>query len=88
MRTSFAGPGSAVWQDPAEATNTQLVGTTAGDPVVALRAVAPDLPREVAELAMATAERLSPAPTGGTVYTDDRAPVEWLVDLSLAAEAE
>jgi spermidine synthase len=88
MRTSFSGPGSAVWQDPGEPTNTQLLGTTGGDPVVGLRAAAPELPRDVGELVMATALRLSPAPTGGTVYTDDRAPVEWLVDLSLAAEAD
>jgi spermidine synthase len=34
-------------------------------------------------LAAAVAARLGPAPVGGAVYTDDRAPVEWLVDSSL-----
>jgi hypothetical protein len=29
------------------------------------------------------AARLGPAPRGGEVYTDDRAPVEWLIDSSL-----
>jgi hypothetical protein len=29
----------------------------------------------------AVADRLVPALTGGTVYTDDLAPVEWLTDL-------
>jgi hypothetical protein len=29
------------------------------------------------------ADRLGPALGGGQVYTDDRAPVEWLTDLSL-----
>jgi hypothetical protein len=32
----------------------------------------------------AAAGRLAPALSGGQVFTDDRAPVEWLVDLSLA----
>jgi spermidine synthase len=88
MRTSFSGGRSSVWSDPGEPTNTQLVGTTAGPPAPALRAVAPTLPADVARLAAATAARLRPAPTGGAVYTDDHAPVEWLVDLSLAAEAQ
>jgi spermidine synthase len=87
MRTSFSGAGAGVWQDPAEDTNTQLVGTTAGDPAADLRTLAPDLPADLAAVVRDTASRLSPAPTGGTVYTDDRAPVEWLVDLSLAGEA-
>jgi hypothetical protein len=30
---------------------------------------------------------VAPALTGGEVFTDDRAPVEWLVDLSLADQA-
>jgi hypothetical protein len=34
-------------------------------------------------LALATAARLGPALQGGSVFTDDRAPVEWLTDLSL-----
>jgi spermidine synthase len=88
MRTSFSGGGAEVWQDPAEDTNTQLIGTTSGDPATALRSVALTLPNDLAQVATDTAARLSPAPTGGTVYTDDRAPVEWLVDLSLAQVAE
>jgi spermidine synthase len=32
--------------------------------------------------------RLGPALSGGSVYTDDRAPVEWLTDLSLLGYAE
>jgi hypothetical protein len=31
----------------------------------------------------AVTDRLVPALTGGTVYTDDLAPVEWLIDLSI-----
>jgi hypothetical protein len=29
------------------------------------------------------AARLAPALRGGAVYTDDRAPVEWLIDTSI-----
>jgi hypothetical protein len=37
----------------------------------------------VKRLARDAAARLEPALGGGTIYTDDRAPVEWLVDGSL-----
>jgi predicted membrane-bound spermidine synthase len=40
------------------------------------------LPDELIRLAAPTAKMLGPRLTGGEVYTDDRAPVEWLVDLS------
>lgn len=32
---------------------------------------------------MAVARRLAPPLPGGEVFTDDRAPVEWLTDLSI-----
>jgi len=41
------------------------------------------LPPELRALASAVATRLGPALHGGTVYTDDLAPVEWLTDLSV-----
>jgi hypothetical protein len=31
---------------------------------------------------------MRPAPTGGDVYTDDHAPIEWLIDRSLLNYAE
>jgi hypothetical protein len=34
-------------------------------------------------LAYTVGARLGPGLRGGPVYTDDRAPVEWLTDLSL-----
>ncbi len=81
MRTSFGA--TRVFRDPAERTNTMLIGTTTDDdPAAALRAA--NVPGEVRLVADATAARLSPALNGGAVYTDDSAPVEWLVDLSLA----
>ncbi len=52
-----------------------------------LRAVAPELPADLRPLAFATAARLEPALEGGDVYTDDHAPVEWLIDASIVEEA-
>lgn len=86
MRSEFGD--ANVWRDPAEPTNSMLVGTTATDPAGRLRAAAAPLPTELAVVAVATADRLAPALRGGPVYTDDRAPVEWLVDTSLAEVAE
>lgn len=84
MRAAF-GYG-AVWRDPSEQVNTMLVGSTSPDPAGRLRAVVAQLPANLASLASAAAGRIELALTGGPVYTDDRAPVEWLVDLSLAEQ--
>jgi hypothetical protein len=65
-----------------------LVGSTATDPAGRLEGAAAGLPVELAEVTRTTARRLRPALTGGRVYTDDLAPVEWLVDTSLAEVAE
>jgi hypothetical protein len=45
------------------------------------------LPPDLRPLALSTASRLKPALRGGTVYTDDHAPVEWLIDASIVQEA-
>ena len=45
--------------------------------------VAPDLK----PLAQDSAARLEAALTGGNVFTDDRAPVEWLIDASIVSYA-
>jgi predicted membrane-bound spermidine synthase len=85
LRASFGG--DRVFRDPAEDTNTQLLATTSdADPADRLRAA--DLPEPVRTVALQTADRLDPGLTGGNVYTDDRAPVEWLVDASLAEVAQ
>lgn len=86
MRAEFGA--ANVWRDPAEPTNSMLVGSTATDPAGRLRAAVPALPPDLGEVAFATAERIAPALAGGRVYTDDLAPVEWLVDTSLAEVAE
>ena len=41
------------------------------------------MPLQLQGLLASTADRVGPTLTGGTVYTDDKAPVEWLTDLSI-----
>jgi hypothetical protein len=41
------------------------------------------MPPELREVALEDAARLAAPLRGGEVYTDDKAPVEWLVDKSL-----
>jgi spermidine synthase len=66
---------------PIEDTNTLLVG---GDGALsAARLRRPSLPRELRPLALDAAAELRPRLPGGEVFTDDHAPVEWLVDSSL-----
>lgn len=86
MRAVFGA--DRVWQDPAQPTNTQLVASLDGDPAAGLARLASLGPADLRPVAEATAARLSPAPTGGRVFTDDVAPVEWLIDTSLAEAAQ
>ena len=71
-----------VLRDPIEPTNTLLVGAEdLSRSRLAERAAT--LPRPIRALARETAAEVEPRLPGGEVYTDDRAPVEWLVDSSL-----
>ena len=45
-------------------------------------------PADVADLLRASAARLAPPLRGGRVYTDDKAPVEWLIDKSILDYAQ
>jgi spermidine synthase len=72
-----------VARDASEPTNTLVVAAAAPISARALRASAPALPAELRPTAFARAVRLAPALRGGPVYTDDLAPVEWLVDESI-----
>ena len=78
MLTAFA----SVARDPVEDTNTLLVASESLSRS-RLAAVAGRLPGELSPVARETAARLAPPLAGGPVYTDDRAPVEWLVDRSI-----
>ncbi len=79
MATSFP----RVLRYPIEPTNTLLVGGDGGLSAARLRRNAEALPVPLRSLARVAAAKLAPRLPGGEVYSDDRAPVEWLVDSSL-----
>jgi spermidine synthase len=84
MRTAFPD----VVRDPVRRVNTILIAARRADVTPnRLRSAAPDLPPELRPVAYRAAYRLAEGLTGGSVYTDDRAPVEWLVDESIVAYA-
>jgi len=74
-----------VARDPMNETNTILMASDA--PITPASLLRASLPRDLQGLAVRAASRLRPGLKGGTVYTDDRAPVEWLVDESLVQYA-
>jgi spermidine synthase len=76
-----------VARDPMETTNTILLAADAPLASGALVRAAATLPGDLRPLALRAAARLRPGLAGGRVYTDDRAPVEWLVDESLVRYA-
>ncbi len=79
MRTGFAH----VMRDRLSSDNTLLVASQSplSGRSIASRTIA--MPPALRGAQSAVADRLGPALTGGTVYTDDLAPVEWLTDLSI-----
>jgi spermidine synthase len=81
MRTAFP----FVARDEVKATNTLGVASTA--PLSTARMQAAPAPPGLGHLAAGVGARLRPALPGGAVYTDDRAPVEWLVDASIVRVA-
>jgi spermidine synthase len=83
MRTAFP----TVLRDPSEATNTVLLGTDAAAGPGRLGLACPRLPRVLCPVAAGAAARLRRGRPGGEVFTDDRAPVEWLIDASLVRVA-
>jgi spermidine synthase len=80
-----------VRRDPMEDTNTLLVASEAPLSAENLRDAARDAPDGLRGTMLAAASRLAPGLAGGEVYTDDKAPVEWLIDKSIvdyAADGE
>jgi spermidine synthase len=76
-----------VARDPLEEVNTLLVAAETPPTAANLRRAAATLPEDLRPLARATAGRIAPPLRGGDVYTDDHAPVEWLIDASIIEEA-
>ncbi|MCK9247749.1 MAG: fused MFS/spermidine synthase [Solirubrobacteraceae bacterium] len=68
-------------------TNTLLVASRAPLSAERLRAAVPTLPAELRAVALDAAAGLEPPLDGGDVFTDDRAPVEWLIDGSIVSYA-
>ena len=60
-----------------------LLGTDAPASARSMDAATRSLPPDLAAVSAQAAARLAPALRGGAVYTDDRAPVEWLIDASI-----
>jgi spermidine synthase len=83
MRESFP----SVIRVPSEATNTILVAGDASLTTASLRQAATELPVALQPRAIDDAQIAAPGLRGGSVYTDDKAPVEWLVDASLVQVA-
>ena len=76
-----------VARDPMQPTNTLLFASQRPITRDNLFAAARDLPGALRPLARQTAARLAPPLRGGAVYTDDKAPVEWLIDKSIVEYA-
>jgi spermidine synthase len=76
-----------VLRDPVTETNTMLAASAGPiegrNILLATQGKDSPVPRPLVPLAGATALRTELPLTGGDVWTDDHAPVEWLVDLSL-----
>jgi spermidine synthase len=72
---------------PIEDTNTLLVASESPISGARLRRAIDDLPPGLAATAAGAAAGLEPRLPGGEVYTDDRAPVEWLIDTSFLGYA-
>jgi spermidine synthase len=80
-----------VKRDPITEFNTLLIASDKTPTAANLQRAEPRVDQRVRPVLADTARRLSPQLPGGNVFTDDRAPVEWLIDRSIityAAEAE
>jgi spermidine synthase len=76
-----------VMRDPVKGTNTVLLATDPPASARTMDAATRGMPPDLAAVTAQAAARLAPALPGGDVYTDDRAPVEWLIDASIVQVA-
>jgi predicted membrane-bound spermidine synthase len=83
MRTTFPH----VVRYPMTRTNSLVVGSLAPVSAAQLRASIPTLPAALRPVAEQAAAGLDEGFDGGPVYTDDKAPVEWLIDESIVSYA-
>jgi spermidine synthase len=76
-----------VMRDPITEFNTLLIAADEPPSREKLEAAMADVDPAVRPVLAETAARLAPALPGGPVYTDDKAPVEWLIDRSIVSYA-
>ena len=76
-----------VIRDPIEDTNTLLLGSEAPASDELLAQAVGDLPEDLRVIAAEESQHIGPRLEGGEVYTDDVAPVEWLIDRSILGYA-
>ncbi len=76
-----------VLRDPIEDTNTLLIGSEAPGSAQQLADAVPGLPGELRVIAARESGNVEQRLPGGEVYTDDVAPVEWLIDRSILGYA-
>jgi spermidine synthase len=68
---------------PFDETNSLVVAGEGPVSVQRLRDAVDGLPPDLRTAGLAAADRSGPPLTGGEIYTDDHAPVEWLIDKSI-----
>ena len=83
LATTMAEVFPHVMRDPMEPTNTLIVGSHAPLTAARLARRARRFPAALRAVALESARSIRPALRGGAVYTDDKAPVEWLIDRSI-----
>ena len=76
-----------VARDPITESNTLLVAADRPPEAERLHAAMPRVDPLIRPVLAGTAGRIAPALEGGSVFTDDRAPVEWLIDRSIVSYA-
>jgi hypothetical protein len=76
-----------VIRDPLEDTNTLLLASEGPATGERLAEAVPRLPEDLRVIAARESGRIEPRLPGGEIYTDDRAPVEWLIDRSILGYA-
>lgn len=76
-----------VMRDPVRPTNTLLLASDRPIAADSLRRATREFAPELRDVALPAADRLAAPLTGGEVYSDDRAPVEWLIDESIVRYA-
>ena len=83
LTATISEPFRHVLRDPVEPTNTLVVASESPISAARLRAAVPGLPAGLRGTAALAVDRIAPPLRGGKVYTDDKAPVEWLIDKSI-----